>query len=126
MLEGRADLPAGTDAEVTGRVSSSLLAATLLPCAWRGLVFACARGTLGRLSAEGLDVTQPGQSSALWAAAGGRLGGEVPLGGIFRLRVHADADAVLTRYVLKIGGEVAFRYAPLAGGIGVALAAKLR
>jgi hypothetical protein len=126
ILEARADLPSGTDADVPGRVSSSLLAATVAPCAWRGVVFACVRGTIGRISAEGLDVTKPGASSAFWAAAGGRLGGDLPIGGIFRVRVHGDLDAVLTRYVLKIGGEIAFRYAPVAGGLGIALGATLR
>jgi hypothetical protein len=125
-LEGRADIPSGSDAdEGAGRVSSSLLAATLLPCGHTGDFFACARGSIGRLAADGLDVTQPGSSSALWAAVGGRLGWELPLGDTFALRAHGDADLVLTRYALQIGGRTAFRYPPVAGGLGVALVLRL-
>jgi hypothetical protein len=121
-LEGRADLPAGGDADGgSGRVSSSLLALTLLPCGHTGVFFACARGSIGRLSAEGLDVTHPGSSGALWAAAGGRLGWELPLGGAFALRVSGDADVVFTRFALQIGGRTAFTYAPVAGALGAAL-----
>ncbi len=124
VLEGRADLPSSADAG-GARVSSSLLALSLLPCAYSGFVFACARGALGRLSAEGLDVTQPGTSSALWAAAGARIGGDFPLGAVLRVRLHVGTDAVLTRYDLRIGGFPVFRTAPLAGDLGLALGATL-
>jgi hypothetical protein len=126
-LEGRADLASGGDAdEGPGRVSSSLLAATLMPCGHTGDFFACARGTLGRISAEGLDVTHPGSSTALWASAGGRIGWELGLGRLFAVRIHGDADLVLTRYALSIGGRTAFRYSPVAGSLGAAFVAVLR
>ncbi|HEY8076142.1 MAG TPA: hypothetical protein VIF62_18580, partial [Labilithrix sp.] len=126
VLEGRADLPSGTDADVPGRVSSSLLAVSALPCFYTGPIFACASGSIGRLAAKGLDVSTPGSSSALWGAIGGRLGGEISLGATWHLRVHGDATAVLTRYVLRIGGENAFRYSPFAGALGVAFGATFR
>jgi hypothetical protein len=122
-VEGRADLPSGTDVSAGARVESSLLAVALLPCGHAGVVFGCARGSLGRLRAAGLDVTEPGSTGALWAAVGVRAGIELPIAGVFALRVHADGDVLVTRYVLRIGGTTRFRYPAAAGGIGLALAA---
>lgn len=122
-LEGRADLPAGAGASGGGRVESSLLAATLLPCGHVGLVFGCVRGSLGRLAAQGVDVTDPGSTGVLWAAVGLRAGAELPLGRVFAIRLHVDGDALVTRYTLRIGGVTRFRYPAAAGGIGLAVAA---
>jgi hypothetical protein len=101
-------------------VSSSLVAASLLPCGHVGVLFGCARGSLGRLRAEGLDVTQPGESSAIWAAVGLRAGAEVPLFGLLSVRVHADGDVQATRYALRINESTKFRYPAAAGGVGLA------
>jgi hypothetical protein len=103
-----------------GRVSSSLLAATLMPCAHTSVFFGCARGSLGLLRAEGLDVDEPGTSGAIWGAVGARIGVEVPLSEMFALRFHGDGDVVLTRYALRFGDRTAFRYAPVAAGLGIA------
>jgi hypothetical protein len=122
-IEGRADLPAGADARGGGRVESSLLAVSLLPCGHAGVVFGCIRGSLGRLQARGVDVTDPGSTGVLWGAVGVRGGAELPLGGVFALRVHVDGDALVTRYTLRIGGITRFRYPAVAGAIGLAFAA---
>lgn len=122
-LEGRGDLPSGTDVSGGGRVRSSLLAASLLPCGHAGILFGCARGTIGRLQAEGVDVTEPGSSGAIWGAMGVRAGAEVPLGRVFALRIAADGDAVLTSYALRIGGVTRFRYSAVAGDVGLAAVA---
>jgi hypothetical protein len=122
-LEGRGDLPAGTDVSEGGRVRSSLLAVSLLPCGHAGVLFGCARGTVGRLAAEGLDVTDPGSSGAIWGAVGLRAGAEIPFGRVFALRIAADGDAVLTRYALRINGETRFRYSAVAGDLGLAAVA---
>jgi hypothetical protein len=122
-LEGRADLASGTDVSAGGRVQSSLVAVTLMPCGHVGVLFGCARGSLGRLQAEGLDVTEPGSSGAIWAAAGVRAGAELPLSSVFALRLHADGDVLITRYALRIGGATAFRYPAGAGALGLAAVA---
>lgn len=122
-LEGRGDLPAGTDVSGGGRVRSSLLAVSLLPCGHAGVLFGCARGTVGRLAAEGLDVTEPGSTGAIWGALGLRAGAEIPFGRVFALRMAADGDAVLTRYPLRINGETRFRYSAVAGDLGLAAVA---
>lgn len=122
-LEGRADLPASTDVSAGGRVRSSLLAVTLLPCGHVGVLFGCARGSLGSLQAEGLDVTDPGTASAIWAAAGVRAGAELPVSRIFALRLHADGDVLITRYSLRIGGSTSYRYPAVAGALGLAVVA---
>lgn len=122
-LEGRGDLPSGTDVSGGGRVRSSLLAASLLPCGHTGILFGCVRGTIGRLQAEGVDVTDPGSSGAIWGAIGVRAGAEVPLGRVFALRIAAGGDAVLTSYSLRIGGVTRFRYSAVAGDLGLAAVA---
>jgi hypothetical protein len=96
-LEGRADLPAGADVSGGGHVQSSLLAVSLSPCGHVGVLFGCARGSLGRLHAEGADVTDPRSTGELWAAVGLRGGAELALGHAVALRVHVDADALVTR-----------------------------
>jgi hypothetical protein len=123
VLEGRADLASSADAVGPGRVSSSLLALTLLPCGHAGWFFGCARGSIGSISAEGLDIAAPGASSALWGAFGARLGLEIPLSEIFALRIHVDGDIVATRYRLRFGEREAFRYPAVAGDLGVGLVA---
>jgi hypothetical protein len=123
-VEARADLPSGADvSDPGGRVRSSLVAFSLLPCGHVSVLFGCARGSLGRLSAESLDVTDPGETSSLWAAVGLRAGAEVPLGRIFAVRLHLDGDAIVTRYALRISGATSFRYPSAAGGIGLGVAA---
>jgi hypothetical protein len=121
MLEGRADLPASATAGRGGRVSSSLMAASLLACAHEAHFFLCPRGTLGRFAAEGLDVSHPGASAALWADVGARAGYELGLGGAFSLRLHVDGAVILTRYTLRLDGDAAFEHPPIAGGLGAAL-----
>ena len=122
-LEGRADLPSSTDVSGGGRVRSSLLMASLLPCGHTGVLFGCARGSIGRLQADGVDISDPGSSGAIWAAMGVRAGAEIPLGRVFALRIAADGDALLTRYALRIGGATRFRYSAVAGDLGLAAVA---
>ncbi|MBX3191924.1 MAG: hypothetical protein KF819_33345 [Labilithrix sp.] len=125
-VEGRADLVSSADADGPGRVSSSLVALTLLPCGHSRWFFGCARASLGSLTASGLDVASPGSSNAVWGAVGARLGLDIPLHEVLSLRIHADGDVVVTRYELRFGDRQAFRYPAVAGGAGVALAATFR
>jgi hypothetical protein len=124
ILEARVDLPSSTSVG-TGRVASWLVAGSILPCGHLRGIFACVKGTLGRLSAEGIDVEQPTQKNALWAEIGGRLGYELGLGASLALRVQGDVAGVLTRYPLRVGERTVFTYPAVAGGVGAALALAL-
>ena len=123
-LEGRADLPASADGE-TGRVSSFLVAGSLLPCGHTGSFFACGRGSIGALSAKGLDVSSPRASTVPWAELGGRIGYELPLGDVLALRLHLDGGVVLLRYAFSVARQTVFEHPPFHGGLGIGLAAAI-
>ena len=123
-LEGRADLPASADGNA-GSVSSFIVAGSLVPCGHTGPFFACGRGSVGVLSARGLDITSPRSSEVPWAEIGGRIGYELPLGDVFALRVHLDGGVVLLRYALRVGRETVFEHPPFQGGLGIGLAARI-
>jgi hypothetical protein len=89
------------------------------------VLFGCVRGSIGRLAAESLEVTDPGSTSTIWAAVGLRAGAELPVGGIFAFRLHIDGDALVTRYSLRIGGTTTFRYPSAAAGVGLGACAIL-
>ncbi|HSO39376.1 MAG TPA: hypothetical protein VLT33_42910 [Labilithrix sp.] len=123
-LEGRADLPASAEGH-TGTVSSFLVGGSLVPCGHTGAFFACARGSVGALSARGLDISSPRSSQVPWAEIGGRIGYELPLGDVLALRLHVDGGLVLLRYALSVGRETVFEHPPLHGGLGIGLAARI-
>lgn len=121
-LEGRADFPVSQQAVDGGRVSASLLAATVLPCAHYGVLLGCLLGTFGALRAEGESVTTPLRETKLYAAIGGRLGVEIPLGSIFAIGVHGDLFAPLTQITLRLNDRDVWTTPAVAGGLGAALA----
>ena len=106
-LEARGDLPASRDVPL-GTVSTSLLAATVAPCFARGIVMACALGTVGRLLGEARGIRDPRSDSAVHALAGGRLGVAEPLTSTVDLRANVDVLYALTPQILRIDGQDAY------------------
>lgn len=121
-LEGRADFPVSQQAVDGGRVSASLLAATVVPCAHYGVLLGCLLGTFGALRAEGESVTTPLRETKLYAAIGGRVGVEIPVGSIFAIGVHGDLFAPLTQITLRLNDRDVWTTPVVAGGLGAALA----
>ena len=117
-LEGRADLPASTEA-LHGEVSSSLLVGSLVPCALVAFFFACAVASAGTLRGEGRGVLSPTKASGLFASIGLRGGAELPLGSVFALRAFGEIDAPITRTTLRIDGADAWTTPSVAGVLGV-------
>lgn len=122
-LEGRADLPASAEGS-TGTGSSFLVTGSVVPCGHTGAFFACGRGSVGVLSARGLEISSPRSSQVPWAEIGGRIGYELALGDVLALRIHLDGGVILLRYALSVGRESVFEHPPFHGGLGIGLVAR--
>ena len=95
-LEGRALASTSLEAAGGGTVSSSLLLASLVPCAHFGLARFCGLASLGALQGRGAGVAAPERDTTPFAALGGRVGVEVPLlHSRFSAGVHGDIAATL-------------------------------
>lgn len=122
-LEGRIDLPGAATAVAGGTVDASILAGTLAPCLHipRALLVACALGSAGVIQGRGRGVSVPRKQTTTYAAAGARLGVEVPIVGPLSLGVHGDLLANLTRTTLRLDGTEAWSSPPIAGLVRGAL-----
>jgi hypothetical protein len=76
--EGRGELPGTTDVP-GGRIRTSLWAGALVPCIHWDPLSVCATAWLGSLRAQGLDFPASRLDHALYAAAGVRLGLDIPI-----------------------------------------------
>jgi hypothetical protein len=124
-IEGRADLPASASAGTLGRVKSSLLAGSLLAGAREGPFYGVAVGSVGRVAATSEDVTTSRDRSAIYLAAGIRVGAAVPLGERFELRIRAEMLANLQRHTLTISDQPAYEFPVASGDLGATLAIRL-
>jgi hypothetical protein len=123
-VEGRADLPVGDAIAPKGRVVTSLLVASLVPCASLRVTptpYLCALASLGSLSARAEDVAEVREASGRWLSLGGRLGIEVPFGSWLALYAQLDGAGTLTRHRLTLDGANVYRLpgASLSAGIGL-------
>lgn len=126
-LEGRIDLPAYQEIP-GGEVSSSLLMAGGLGCLHVRSFFGCGLAYVGALRAAGHDVPLPRRTTLLYAAAGARLGFEIPLYSVLSLRLSGDLLATLTRITLRESGGPAEYWTtpPLSGAFGAAAVGRFR
>ena len=104
FVDGRRDLPATSEATGGGRLQTSLWVVSVAPCLNRDVFFVCAVGSLGSLRAEGIELAAPKSDSALYAAAGGRLGLEARLFRAIYFRPQLDLLATLARAELQLDG----------------------
>jgi hypothetical protein len=127
-IEVRGDLPesAARSAKLGGgRVEAWLPAVGLAPCFHAGYVAACAVGMLGSLQASGHDIDPRSSQTAIFVAAGARLGVEWPESAIFALRVHVDGVANLHRAQLMLGqSDQVWPAPPFAGTLGAGVVAR--
>lgn len=115
---GRADVPASRGTAL-GRVSTSLILATLAPCGHVSVFAGCALVAAGVLRGENVDAGV--RDTTPYAALGARAAAEIPLYDVIGVRLHADLLATLTRTVLSVNGGEAWRTPPLSGATGAAL-----
>jgi hypothetical protein len=121
-IEARADLPAEVPLEV-GRVSTSLLVASAVPCVHIRVLAGCALVTAGALRAAGHGLVDARRVSVPYLALGARVRVAVPLGSRVALTLHSDLAAPLTQTELTVGGEELWTTPPvsLTLGLGVAM-----
>jgi hypothetical protein len=101
--EGRAELPGATYVG-GGQVRTSLWAFALVPCVHFDPFLVCATGWLGSLRAQGRGFPTSLTDRALYAAAGLRLGLEIPITARFTFRPELDLLATLFPVDLKVDG----------------------
>jgi hypothetical protein len=117
----RADAPASVAVSAGGNVSTWLAAATVAPCLrWSFGVSACGLAAAGWFAAEG-QVASPNRDGEVFAAAGGRLGFDAPLGRRLVFVSHVDALAALTRFDVKVSDVSVFRVPPVSVAVGAGL-----
>ena len=126
-LEGRIDLPAYQEIS-GGEVSSSLLMAGGVGCLHIRSVFGCGLFYVGALRGAGHGIAQPEQTTLPYAAAGARLGVEIPLFSVLSMRLSGDLLATLTRITLQeTDGPTAYwSTPPISGAFGAAAVGTFR
>jgi hypothetical protein len=121
-LEARADLPAtgaGASEVSPARVTSWLIAGSIVPCVHLRIAFGCAIASAGTFGATSTAV-QHGDVYRPWGALGARAGVELPLGRPLSLRVYAELLVPLAPETLTIDGAPAYTSKPFMGDLGVA------
>jgi hypothetical protein len=126
-LEARGDFASTTelyrgDVHVAD-VHAWLLMGSLVPCAFRGILEACALVSRGVIRASGSKLAMPQHVSAPFLAVGARVGVQVPFGGVLSGGVHLDVLAPITETVLSISGEPVWTSPPICGALGATIGA---
>jgi hypothetical protein len=118
-LEARADLPASAAASTGGRVRSEVFLGSVVPCLHvLRPFFGCAFFSAGAFDAAGVGIAVSRNPVAPFAAAGLRLGVEVPLGRRVFLLGRADGLVPLTRPTVQIDRRAVFTPAPVTPSVG--------
>jgi hypothetical protein len=126
-LEVRVDASASASSTSgPGEVAARAVQAAAVPCDHVGELSLCAVAAVGVLDASSAGITDPRTASAVFVAAGPRVGFEWPLSRVFSLRVHLDALFDLRRPTLEIGGAPAWAAPIVAGTVGAGVAAYIQ
>ena len=119
-LEARGDFPRTATLD-HARASTSLTAGSLVPCVHGHWAHGCAVLLLGSLRTEGHGLDAPQRDQAFTAAAGIRLGAELPLAGGLFLEPQVEALSRLTKTTLVADGASAWVSPVLAFRLGMAI-----
>jgi hypothetical protein len=123
----RVDAPASAAAsgDSGGRVQSSRIVGTFVPCVHLGFFAGCGSMELGALSGEAAEVARSERHSTFFSAVGGRATVTLPLGTAFAMGVFGEALAVLTPTTLRIDRREAWSTSPVSGTLGLLATANL-
>jgi hypothetical protein len=119
-LEGRWDAPSTIDLVLGEQAELQRATGALVPCVHVSVLAFCAVGSFGETWSQGVNVLGPTSASAFYAAFGGRVGLDVPLGGRFRWQLLADVEGIATPMHLSVGSEQ-FNSGPVAASFGTSL-----
>ena len=121
-VEGRFDPPVKVEDKV-GAVEASLALATLVPCLHYRFALACAQASIGGLRGTGLGFDHTREDNTFYAAAGARVGAELPLGDLFAVRGLFEGHVPLRPTRLEADGALiwstpafAFAFVPMLVG----------
>jgi hypothetical protein len=103
-LEAQAYLP-NSASLAEGRVTTSLVTASVAPCVHRGVVSGCAILTGGAMQSVGADIDRPASALTPVLAMGLRAGAEVPLTSALSLAASADLLARAVQVRLQIDDD---------------------
>jgi hypothetical protein len=121
-LEGRVELPASaTEGSTSELVRTSIAGGGPQGCFHLRALFGCAVSFVGSLSAEAPDAPGTAHKTGVDAFAGGRLGGAVPLGAGFSLRLSADLLGRVYAPTVRVAADV-WRPSAVAAGSQFAIA----
>lgn len=126
-VEGRVDLPAQADIEGVpdGRIETTLITASVLPCFHRRWLAVCGVLTAGSIRGQPRGLRNPKIETLPYLAGGVRAGAELALSSTFSFRVYGDlvVPAPVTFEAEKPTGKIFWTTPPVNGAVGVALAA---
>ena len=126
-LEGRVDLPAHEAIEGVeeGRISTTLVAASVIPCFHRQWLAVCGVFTAGAIRGQPRGLKNPTIETLPYLAGGIRAGVEIDLSPAFSLRLYGDLVVPApVQFEEKSPGTRVFWTTPaINGALGLALAA---
>ncbi len=122
-VEGRADAPSTGSSGLASpsRVTSWLVAGSLVPCARLRFAFGCAVFSAGAVGATS-NAPLPRSAYAPWAAAGARAGVELALSERVSWRGYGELLVTTTANTLEVDGARVFAFGALSGSVGLGLA----
>lgn len=120
-LEGRADLRSSLEGRDGTSVGSSLLIGLLAPCRHVKRIRLCVLAAAGALHGDGRGAGAPDRDSTFYAAAGVRVGAELPIVAPLDLRLHLDPMATLTPTSLAVAGTTLWSTPPVSVAVGLDL-----
>lgn len=123
-IEGRADLP-GSQSLAVGDVSTSLLVASLVPCAHLGMAAACGLVTGGAMRSAAHGLVDARQTTDPYLALGIRVAARLPVSSNLSLTAQADLAAPLLQTELLVGGQELWTTPPVSFLLGLGLAVAL-
>lgn len=106
-----------------GAVGTRLQVASVMPCAHRGPLAACAVASAGALHGQGHDLDGARADVTPYFAYGARLAVIQPVGAGVSLRLAADVLGITTGTTVRVGDMEVWSTGPAAASLGVAAVA---
>jgi hypothetical protein len=117
--EVRGLLPSEYQFETGGEFRARVLAAGLAFCWHVDPLAVCGVGLLGEFYGESREIDEPDQDSGLYAAAGARASGEIPLSDWFSVRAQLELLATLARVSAELDGRSVWTAPPASGSVSL-------
>jgi hypothetical protein len=117
--EVRGFLPSVGQLETGGEFQARVLAAGLAFCWHVDPLAACGVGVVGELYGKSKEIDDPNEDSRLYAAAGARASGEIPLSDWFSVRAQLELLATLVRVTAELDDRRVWNAPPASGSVSL-------